>query len=387
MPRTYDKDPYVILGIPPTATASQVKQAYRRLAREYHPDLNKDLRAIERMKDINWANDILSDSQERALYDLWRNSSVRVVYYPGANHPPSNATPPRSSHPPTNQPPSAGDQTRSSPPSNPPRHTTYTTGRAAQGCTTTIALLIIIVLMAVTRAIKPVSQPSFNYSMGNATLTALEDLITTMETFRASQKISTRSGTAMPSPTHFASSPTATVLRDEFGHEDLRPRIVPSSQEWEWINTYFPDLTTPEGLSAEVTFVFWDQAQRAFIIKTRQSGVFIISTYGGNITAGHYDPVVPTPTATVLMDEFGHADLRPSIVPGSWEWGQIHHYFPDLTTPGGLSDEVTLVIYDQLRGYQIKTRNSGDYWLFITYPDKNIYAAHFTPTAMVIPTP
>jgi hypothetical protein len=371
MPRTYDKDPYVILGIPPTATASQVKQAYRRLAREYHPDLNKDLRAIERMKDINWANDILSDAQERSLYDLWRNSSVRVVYYPGSNHPPSSATPPRSSHPPANQ-----------PPPNPPPRTTYSTGRAAQGCTTTIAFIIIIVLMNVTRMIKPVSQPSFNYPMGNATLTALEGLISTMETFRASQKISTRIGAVIPPPTLFAFSPTATVLRDEFGHEDLRPRIVPSSQEWEWINTYFPNLTTPEGLSDEVTFVFWDQTQRAFIIKTRQSGVFIISIYGGNITAGHYGPVVPTPTATVLMDEFGHADLRAKIVPGSWEWEQIHHYFPDLTTPNGLSDEVTLVIYDQLRGYQIKTRNSGDYWLFITYPDKNIY--RFAPTQKVI---
>jgi curved DNA-binding protein CbpA len=40
--RTYDKDPYEILGIPSTATASQVKLAYRRLARQYHPDLNKD---------------------------------------------------------------------------------------------------------------------------------------------------------------------------------------------------------------------------------------------------------------------------------------------------------------------------------------------------------
>ena len=99
MSRTYDKDPYVILGIPPTATASQVKQAYHRLAREYHPDLNKDPRAAERMKDINWANDILSDAHERSLYDLWRNSSARVVYYPGTNPPPSNATPPRSSHP------------------------------------------------------------------------------------------------------------------------------------------------------------------------------------------------------------------------------------------------------------------------------------------------
>jgi curved DNA-binding protein CbpA len=379
MPRTYDKDPYVILGIPPTATASQVKQAYRRLAREYHPDLNKDLRAIERMKDINWANDILSDAQERSLYDLWRNSSVRVVYYPGSNNPPSNATPPRSSNPPTNQ-----------PPSNPPPRTTYSTSREAQGCTTTIAFIIIVVLMNMTRMIKPVSQPSFNYSMGSATLTALEDLISTMETFRASQKISTRIGTVTPSPfykTHFDPSPTAAVLRDEFGHEDLRPRIVPSSQEWEWINTYFPDLTTPEGLSDEVTFVFWDQTQRAFIIKTRQSGVFIISTYGGNITAGHYGPVVPTPTATVMMDEFGHADLRPSIVPGSWEWGQIHHYFPDLTTPDGLSDEVTLVIYDQLRGYQIKTRNSGDYWLFINVYDNSIAPAHFTSTAAVTPTP
>jgi hypothetical protein len=303
MSRTYDKDPYVILGIPPTATASQVKQAYRRLAREYHPDLNKDSRAIERMKDINWANDILSDGQERSLYDLWRNSSVRVVYYPGTNPPPSSATP-RGSHPPSNPPPSAGNQTRSSPPSKPPPRTTYSNRRVAQGWpTTTIALIIIIVLVNVTRMIKPVSQPSFSYSLENiATQTALEGLISTMETFRASQEKSARIGTVTPSPfykTHFAPSPTATILRVEFGHEDSRL----------------------------------------------------------------------------------------GIAPGSWEWGQIHYYFPELTTPDGLSDEVTDVIYDQLRGYQIKTRNSGEYWLFINVYDNSIAPAHFPPTATVIPIP
>lgn len=57
MPRVYDKDPYEILGLPFNATASQVKQAYHRLARQYHPDLNKDARASERMKDINWKPD------------------------------------------------------------------------------------------------------------------------------------------------------------------------------------------------------------------------------------------------------------------------------------------------------------------------------------------
>jgi hypothetical protein len=293
MPRTYDKDPYMILGILPTATASQVKQAYRRLAREYHPDLNKDPRATERMKDINWANGILSDAHERSLYDLWRNSSARVAYDPG-----------------TNPPPSAGNQTHSSPPSNPPPRTTYSNDRMArnprgQGCSTPmIAWIIIMVLVNMARMVKPVSQPSFSYSTENiATQTAhMEGLISAMETLRVSQGISTRSGTVTPSPLY---------------------------------KTLF----------------------------------------------------APSPTATVLSDEFGHVDLRGRIVPGSWEWGQIHYYFPDLTTPDGLSDEVTLVIYDQLRGYQIKTRNSGDYWLFINVYDHSIAPAHFPPATTVTPAP
>jgi DnaJ-class molecular chaperone len=49
----YDPYSYAILGISPTATTSQVKEAYHRLARQYHPDLNKDPLASERMKEIN----------------------------------------------------------------------------------------------------------------------------------------------------------------------------------------------------------------------------------------------------------------------------------------------------------------------------------------------
>jgi hypothetical protein len=87
-----------------------------------------------------------------------------------------------------------------------------------------------------------------------------------------------------------------------------------------------------------------------------------------------------TPTGMEeLTDEFGHPDLRPGIVPGSWEWEKIHYYFPELTTPEGLSDEVTLVTYDQLRGYRIQTRSDGEYWLLFQYPTKNIMPAHYPP--------
>jgi DnaJ-class molecular chaperone len=63
-------DPYQTLGIDKTADADAVKRAYRKLAKQYHPDRNKDdPKAAERFKALNAANDILSDPEKRAAYD------------------------------------------------------------------------------------------------------------------------------------------------------------------------------------------------------------------------------------------------------------------------------------------------------------------------------
>ena len=65
-----NKDLYNILGISKTASDSEIKSAYRKLARKYHPDLNKDNpAAAEKFKEVSCAYDILGDKEKRKKYD------------------------------------------------------------------------------------------------------------------------------------------------------------------------------------------------------------------------------------------------------------------------------------------------------------------------------
>jgi DnaJ-class molecular chaperone len=68
MPVEY-KDYYKILGVPKDAKTEDIKKAYRRLARQHHPDLNKGADAERRFKEINEANEVLSDPEKRTRYD------------------------------------------------------------------------------------------------------------------------------------------------------------------------------------------------------------------------------------------------------------------------------------------------------------------------------
>ena len=63
------KDYYQILGVGKTAPVDQVKKAYRKLARKYHPDVSKERDAEKHMKDVNEAYAVLSDPEKRAAYD------------------------------------------------------------------------------------------------------------------------------------------------------------------------------------------------------------------------------------------------------------------------------------------------------------------------------
>ncbi|MFG2602766.1 DnaJ C-terminal domain-containing protein [Streptomyces sp. NPDC048514] len=63
------RDFYEVLGVSRTASQDEIQQAYRKLARRYHPDVNKDPEAEERFKDLNEAHSVLSDPKTRARYD------------------------------------------------------------------------------------------------------------------------------------------------------------------------------------------------------------------------------------------------------------------------------------------------------------------------------
>ena len=65
------RDFYDVLGVPRNASQEEIQQAYRRLARQHHPDVNKDPEAEERFKDISEAYDVLSDPETRRRYDAF----------------------------------------------------------------------------------------------------------------------------------------------------------------------------------------------------------------------------------------------------------------------------------------------------------------------------
>lgn len=64
-----ERDYYETLGVAKNATPEDMKNAFRQLARKYHPDINKDPGAEEKFKEINEAYAILSDPDKRAAYD------------------------------------------------------------------------------------------------------------------------------------------------------------------------------------------------------------------------------------------------------------------------------------------------------------------------------
>jgi curved DNA-binding protein len=71
------KDYYRIMGVSTTATPEEIKIAYRKLARKYHPDINKDTSAQKRFTDIGEANEVLKNTQKRAAYDELRSAGWR----------------------------------------------------------------------------------------------------------------------------------------------------------------------------------------------------------------------------------------------------------------------------------------------------------------------
>ena len=72
------RDYYEILGVSRNATQVEIKRAYRRLARQYHPDVSNDPDAEERFKELNTAYEVLSDPDKRARYDRFGHAGVNA---------------------------------------------------------------------------------------------------------------------------------------------------------------------------------------------------------------------------------------------------------------------------------------------------------------------
>src|SRR4030081_2727231 len=90
MATTSKQDYYELLGVPRKANSKDIRTAFRKLARKYHPDLNPgDKSSEQKFKQLQEAYDVLSDTKKRQMYDQYGFYSENMPQggYPGGGHP------------------------------------------------------------------------------------------------------------------------------------------------------------------------------------------------------------------------------------------------------------------------------------------------------------
>src|SRR5207244_7484577 len=85
-PRAMPESLYDTLGVKKGAAPDEIKKAYRKLARQYHPDTNQEKDAEERFKQVQTAYDVLSDSEKRKAYDRFGSTNGRGRPGPGGGN-------------------------------------------------------------------------------------------------------------------------------------------------------------------------------------------------------------------------------------------------------------------------------------------------------------
>ena len=70
------RDYYEVLELSKNASSEDIKKSYRKLAKKYHPDINKDPGAEEKFKEINEAYEVLSDPQKKQIYDQYGHAGL-----------------------------------------------------------------------------------------------------------------------------------------------------------------------------------------------------------------------------------------------------------------------------------------------------------------------